>query len=158
MRAFESFVVAARLPAVDRDQAAAEGQAAIALLGQLGGEDWTRPTDCTEWNVRTLVSHLVAQCEDAVSILTLLRRELVGRRRYPARSGADAHMAAQVDDHRNDTGPELVDRFSSLWPRAVRVRQRRPLPVRRLPIDLGVPGLPRVPFSYLIDVIYNRDL
>ena len=82
-----TFAAASRLPQPDRDQAAltgqAEGEAALALLRQLGDRDWQRPTDCTEWDVRTLVSHLVAQCEDGLRLGTMLRRELVGRRRYP---------------------------------------------------------------------------
>jgi uncharacterized protein (TIGR03083 family) len=158
----ESFVAAARLPQVNRDRAAAlghaEGQAALALLRQLRDEDWQRPTDCTEWDVRTLVAHLVAQCEDSIRMRTMLRRELVGRRRYPGKTGVDAHMAAQIDDHRADTGQELVERFVSQWPRAVQARLHRPVPLRRVKIDLGIPGVPRVPFSYLLDVIYNRDL
>jgi uncharacterized protein (TIGR03083 family) len=157
-----SYVVAARISEVDRDRAAeigaAEGAAALALLRRLGSGDWARPTDCTEWDVRTLVSHLVAQCEDGISLATLLRRELVGRRRHRGLSGVDAHMAAQIADHRDDAGPDLVERFAVLWPRAVRTRRRRPALLRRLPIDLGIPGVPRAPLGYLLDVIYNRDL
>jgi len=157
-----SYVAAARIPEMDRDRAAeigaAEGAAALALLRRLGTGDWARPTDCTEWDVRTLVSHLVAQCEDGISVATLLRRELAGRRRFPGLSGVDAHMAVQVADHRDETGPDLVERFAVEWPRAVRARQRRPTVLRRLPIDLGIPGVARAPLRYLLDVIYNRDL
>ncbi len=158
----ESIAAAARLPQVDRAQAAvigeAESRVALALLQQLGDDDWQRPTDCTEWDVRTMVSHLVAECEDSIRMRTMLRREFAGRRRYPDRSGVDAHMAAQVDDHRAETGPELVKRFALLWRRAVRARLRRPGALRRIKIDLGIPGAPRVPFSFLVDLIYNRDL
>jgi len=75
-----SFTEAARLPQTDRDQAAligdTEGQAAVALLRQIRGNDWQRPTDCPEWDVRALVSHQVAQCEDGLRLSTMLRREL----------------------------------------------------------------------------------
>jgi uncharacterized protein (TIGR03083 family) len=157
-----SFVVASRLPRTDRDQAAligeAEGRAALALLRQLGDRDWQRPTDCTEWDVRTLVSHLLAQCEDGLRLGTMLRRELVGRRRYPGKSGVDAHMAAQVHDHLAEPGPELVERFGVLWPRAVQARRRRPGALRRIKVSSGVPGMPRFSIGYLLDIIYNRDL
>lgn len=157
-----SFVAAADLPAAGRDQAAeigeAEGHAALAVLRNLGDEDWARATDCAQWDVRTLVSHLVAQCEDGISLPTLLRRELTGRRRHRGLSGVDAHMAVQVADHAGDAGPDLVDRFATQWPLAVRARQHRPTPLRRVPIDLGIPGVARAPLSYLLDVIYNRDL
>jgi uncharacterized protein (TIGR03083 family) len=158
----ESFVAAAGLPEVERNEAAAvgqaEGQAALALLRELRDEDWQRPTDCTEWDVRMVVAHLVAQCEDGISMPTMLRRELAGRRRYPGKAGVDAHMAAQIDDHRTESGPDLVERFARLWPHAVRARLRRPAPLRRAKMSLGVPGLLRAQFSYLLDVIYNHDL
>jgi uncharacterized protein (TIGR03083 family) len=158
----ESFVAAGRLPQTDPHQAAgigqAEGGATLALLRALGDGDWRRPTDCTEWDVRALVAHLVAQCEDSIRLGTLLRRELVGRRRYPGRTAVDAHMAVGVDDHRKASGPELVERFALLWPRAVRARRRRPGFLRRLKINSGIPGQPRWPVAYLLDVILNRDL
>jgi hypothetical protein len=50
---------------------------------------------------------------------TMLRRELLDRRRYPAKTVLDAHMAVGVDDHHAASGPELVERFALLWPRAV---------------------------------------
>ncbi|HEY7262423.1 MAG TPA: maleylpyruvate isomerase family mycothiol-dependent enzyme [Trebonia sp.] len=157
-----SIEAASRLPQTDRDEAAvigeAEGRAAFQLLRQLGDRDWQRPTDCTEWDVRTLVSHLVAQCEDGLRIGTMLRRELAGRRRYPGKTSVDAHMAAQVDDHRSEAGPELVQSFALLWPKAVRARRRRPGMLRRITVDSGVPGTPRFSIGYLVDVIYNRDL
>ncbi|MGS0686761.1 maleylpyruvate isomerase family mycothiol-dependent enzyme [Nakamurella sp. GG22] len=156
------FVAAADLPSVDRDEAAevghAEGRAMLAVLRTLGDGDWQRATDCTQWDVRALVSHLVAQCEDGISLPMLLRRELDGRRRFRALSGVDAHMAAQVAQHVDEPGPQLVDRFDTLWPRAVQARRRRPTVLRRIPIDLGVPGGFRAPLGYLFDVIYNRDL
>jgi len=156
------FVAAARLPQTDPDHAAgigqAEGRAMLALLRALSDGDWTRPTDCTEWDVRTLVAHLVAQCEDSIRLATLLRRELVGRRRYPAKTAVDAHMAVGVDDHRAASGPELVDRFALLWPRAVQARRRRPAALRGVKVNGGIPGQPRWPVAYLLDAIYNRDL
>ena len=157
-----TFAAASRLPQPDRDHAAligqAEGQAALVLLGQLGDRDWQRPTDCTEWDVRTLVSHLVAQCEDGLRLGTMLRRELAGRRRYPDKAGVDAHMAVQVHDHRAEPGPELAERFGLLWPRAVQARRRRPMALRRIIINSGVPSMPRFSIGYLLDIIYNRDL
>ncbi|WP_405148294.1 maleylpyruvate isomerase family mycothiol-dependent enzyme [Sphaerisporangium sp. NBC_01403] len=158
----ESFTEAAHLPQTDRDQSAviaeAEGRATLALLGALRDGDWRRPTDCGEWDVRTMVAHLVAQCEDNIHLGTMLRRELVGRRRYPGKIALDAHMAVQIDDHAAEAGPALVERFALLWPRAVRARRQRPSPMRRIKINAGIPGVPPLAVGYLLDVIYNRDL
>jgi uncharacterized protein (TIGR03083 family) len=157
-----SFTDAARVPRTDRDQAArighAEGQAAVALLRRLTGADWQRPTDCPEWDVRALVSHLVGQCEDGLRLRTSVRRELAGRRRYPGKARVDAHMAVQVGDHRAEPGPELAERFAVLWPRAVQARVRRPTVVRGITASSGLPGMPRFSLGYLLDIIYNRDL
>lgn len=158
----DSLVAAARLPQTDPDQAEAvahaEGRATLALLQALGDDDWTRPTDCTEWDVRALVAHLVAQCEDSIHLASALRRYLLGRRRYPDKTPLDAHMAVGVDDHRAASGPQLVGRFARLWPRAAHARRRRPAALRRRTIDPGVPGLPRWRLDYLLDVILTRDL
>jgi uncharacterized protein (TIGR03083 family) len=157
-----SFTEAARLPQADRDQAAliggAEGQAAVALLREIRETDWRRPTDCPEWDVRTLVSHLVAQCEDQLSLRVSVRRELGGRRRYPGKPIVDAHMAVQVDDHRAEPGPALAEHFAVLWPRAVQARRHRPAALRRITLSAGIAGMPRFSLGYLLDVIYNRDL
>jgi uncharacterized protein (TIGR03086 family) len=32
----------------------------VELVAQVGAEQWNSPTPCTEWNVRTLVGHLIA--------------------------------------------------------------------------------------------------
>lgn len=114
----QSLVVAAEQRQADRDQAAAvgeaEGRATLALLRQLRHDDWQRRTDATEWDVRTLVSHLVAQAEDAIRLRTTLRREVVGRLRHRDKIPVDGHMAVGVEEHRSDAGPELVERFAVL--------------------------------------------
>jgi uncharacterized protein (TIGR03083 family) len=158
----DSLTPAARLPQTDPDQAHAvahaEGRATLELLRTLGSDDWARPTDCTDWDVRALVAHLVAQCQDGIHLASMARRELLGRRRYPDKSPLDAYMAVGVDDHRAASGPQLVERFARLWPRAARARRRRPAVLRRLTLDPGIPGQPRWRLDYLLDVIYNRDL
>jgi hypothetical protein len=98
------------------------------------------------------------RAEDSIGLGTMLRRELLGRRRYPAKTALDAHMAVGVDDHRAASGPELVERFALLWPRAVQTRRRRPGALRRSKVNPGIPGQPRWPVAYLLEVILNRDL
>ncbi|MFC0861818.1 maleylpyruvate isomerase family mycothiol-dependent enzyme [Sphaerimonospora cavernae] len=158
----DSFAHAMRVQRTDRDQAVAiseaEGHAALALLGKFRDGDWRRPTDCVGWDVRTLVSHLVAQCEDNISLRMMMRRHIVGRRRYPEKIALDGHTAVQIDDHATETGPALVENFASLWPRATRARRWTPGPMRRVAVDTGMPGVPKLPIGYLLDVIYPRDL
>ncbi|MFD4971744.1 maleylpyruvate isomerase family mycothiol-dependent enzyme [Streptomyces sp. NPDC058424] len=158
----QTYGEAARLPQTGRDQSAAiaeaEGRAAMDVLDKLGEEDWHRPTDCVEWDVRTLVSHLVAQCEDNISLATMVRREITGRRRHRGMGPVDAHMAAQIADHATASGPELAERFTLLWPRAVQARRRRPGLMRRARVATGVAEAPWMSMGHLLDTIYNRDL
>ena len=158
----DSLTPAAGLPLTvpDLAQAVAHavGRASQELLGTLGDEDWARPTDCPEWDVRALVAHLVAQCEDGIHLASMARRELLRRRRYPDKPPVDAYMAVGVDDHHAASGSQLVERFASLWPRAARARRRRPAVLRRRTTDPGIPGQPRWRLDYVLDVIYNRDL
>ncbi|TFV33882.1 hypothetical protein E4K10_41830 [Streptomyces sp. T1317-0309] len=134
-----------RSTATVRHIAEAEGRAALQVLEKLGDDDWRRPTDCVEWDVRTLVSHLVAQCEDNISLRTMLRREIEGRRRHRGKGPIDAHMAAQVEDHTEASGPDLVAEFAELWPRAVQARRSRPGLMRRANLDTGMPTAPGCP-------------
>ena len=158
----DSLTPATGLPQPDPDQAQAvahaEGRATLELLRTLGGDDWGRPTDCTEWDVRALVAHLVAQCQDGIHLASVARRELLSRRRYPDKAPVDAYMAVGVDDHRAASGPQLVERFARLWPRAARARRRRPTVLRRITLDPGIPGQPRWRLDYLLDVLFDRDL
>jgi uncharacterized protein (TIGR03083 family) len=154
----DSLTAAARLPQTDLDQAYAVAHAEGRATLELGKDDWTRPTDCTEWDVRALVAHLVAQCQDGIHLASMARRELLSRRRYPDKPPVDAYMAVGVDDHRAASGPELVERFARLWPRAARARRRRPAVLRRIKLDPGIPGQPRWRLDYVLDVIFNRDL
>jgi uncharacterized protein (TIGR03083 family) len=140
----DSLTPAARLPQTDPDHAQAvahaEGRATLELLGALGSDDWTRPTDCTEWDVRSLVAHLVAQCQDRIHLASMARRELLGRRRYPDKAPVDAYMAVGVDDHRAASGPS--------WSSASRGCGPAP----------PGPDQPRWRLDYALDVIYSRDL
>jgi uncharacterized protein (TIGR03083 family) len=157
-----TFAAASRLPLPERDNATltgqAEGRAVLALLRRLGDRDWQRPTDSGDWDVRTLISHLVGHCEDSLRLRTMLRRELAGKRRYPDKSSVDAHNEVQVHDHRADSGPELVERFGLLWPRAVKARGRRPTALRRMTVSSGDTTIPRFNLGYLLDVLYDREL
>jgi hypothetical protein len=71
----DSLTPAAGLPQTDPDQAHAvahaEGRATLELLRTLGDDDWARPTDCPEWDVRALVAHLVAQCQDSIHLASM---------------------------------------------------------------------------------------
>ena len=126
------------------------------LLAGLSDEDWHRPTDCTEWDVRDLVAHLVGNAEGSASIRELRRQQKLGRRLRPGGPDIDGMTAVQVQE-RADVPPErLVRDLADVGVRAVRARSRIPAPVRAVRIPFG-PPLGTRPLGYLMDCIYTRD-
>ena len=47
----------------------ASAERAVELLGQVVPEQWDNPTPCTEWNVRTLVGHLIVATQGCCALL-----------------------------------------------------------------------------------------
>jgi uncharacterized protein (TIGR03086 family) len=41
----------------------------VELVGQVGPDQWNNPTPCTEWNVRTLVGHLIVGMQGYCDLL-----------------------------------------------------------------------------------------
>jgi uncharacterized protein (TIGR03083 family) len=126
------------------------------LVSGLSDEDWRRPTDCTEWDVRDLVAHVVGNAEGSASIRELRRQQKLGRRLRPGGPDIDGMTAVQVQE-RADVAPEqLVRDLVDVGVRAVRARGRIPAPVRAIRIPFG-PPLGTRPLGYLMDCIYTRD-
>lgn len=127
-----------------------------ALLRDLGPDDWTRPTDCDEWDVRALVAHLVGAAETNASFREMLRQAWVGRRTRTDGELIDKINALQVAERAARTPAELVDDLAEAGARGVRARARIPALVRAAPVPLG-PTLGVRPVGYLMGRIYTRD-
>lgn len=41
----------------------------IALVGQVGAEQWDAPTPCEQWNVRSLVGHVITSTQGYAELL-----------------------------------------------------------------------------------------
>ncbi|MCW2743344.1 MAG: hypothetical protein JWR45_3766 [Blastococcus sp.] len=150
-----------RPPALDRDTAlrlaATEYGRFAALLGELDPQDWTRRTDCAEWDVRAMAGHALGMAEMVASL-----RQFAAQNARAARAGGgiDALTALQVRDRARLSPGELVDRFVAIAPRAVDGRRRLSRLIGRftLPEDQVVGGRPeRWTFGFLVDVILTRD-
>jgi uncharacterized protein (TIGR03083 family) len=126
------------------------------LLAGLADGDWARPTDCSEWDVRQLVAHLVGNGEQSASIRELFRQQKLGRRLRPGGDDIDGMTAVQVQERADRTPEQLVRDLADVAVRAVRARRRIPAPLRALPVPFG-PPLGTRPLGYLMDCIYTRD-
>jgi uncharacterized protein (TIGR03083 family) len=151
-----------RRPALPRPVAmrlaATEYQRVVDLLRALRPEDWTKPTDCSAWDVRAMACHMLGMAEMAASI-----REQSRQMRTAERNGGvfiDALTALQVSERANMTSEQIVSRFAQVAPKAARGRRWAPALIRRrtMPQRQLVAGRQESwKIGYLIDVILTRD-
>lgn len=126
------------------------------LLRSLSDEDWSRQTDCTEWDVRAMVAHLVGAAASNASVREMLRQARAARRVDRDGDLVDKVNDVQVRERADRTPEQLVADLADLAPRAVRGRRRVPRPLRAVPLPFG-PPLGTRPLGYLTGCIYTRD-
>lgn len=124
-------------------------------------EDWAKPTDCTAWDVRQLVSHIAGMATFISSPLEMARQlRAASARKQDGQALLDAQTALQVEE-RQHLGPnELRTELRRIGPRAVKGRRRTPGFVRRrrLSEPQVVNGAAETwCIGYLTDVILTRD-
>lgn len=144
--------------ATARRLAATEYGRYLDQLRSLDPGDWSRPTDCPDWDVRTMAAHNLGQAEMAGSLPEFVH-QFVAMSRRPE-SGVDALTAHQVEARAALTPADLLERYSRAVARAVRGRDRRSRLVGALPIPEKqvVGGAQEIwTFGYLFRTILTRD-
>jgi len=151
---------AASLPQTPPDEAAGlmteQLAAYVGELRVLDPVEWSKPTDCSSWDVRQIAAHIAGALDESRHV-TVLARHLYRARKNRDLGLADAINEQQLADRTHRRGPEIVNEIERLTPRAVRRRLKMPRAIRRMP----VPGddLPAGSnLGYLFDVIYPRDV
>lgn len=130
------------------------------LVAAFGPDDWERPTDCTEWNVREIALHVLGVADAQASVPEFVRQFVRG---YPLNRKIDSHHWVdglneyQIRERRHLTDAELVAQLATIGPRAVAGRWKAPAPVRHVPISFG-PPIGWVGLWYLLDVGFTRDI
>jgi uncharacterized protein (TIGR03083 family) len=138
--------------------AAAEYQRYLGQLRRLTPADWSRPTECPAWDVRSLTGHVVGMTEMSASFPEQMRQ----MRAAGKADGLfiDALTALQVAKHKDATTNELVARFAKVGPKAAKGRRRTPGFIRRraMPVKQPVGGVEESwTLGFLVDVILTRD-
>jgi uncharacterized protein (TIGR03083 family) len=152
-------------PAIERPTAMrlaqTEYQRVTDAVNTLRPEDWTRPTDCTAWDVRQLVAHIAGHAKLFSSPLEMARQIRAAKaRQQPDQALIDAQTALQVEERQHLGPEELRAELHRVGPRAAKARRRIPGFVRRrrLPDPEVVNGLPETwSIGYASDVIFTRD-
>jgi uncharacterized protein (TIGR03083 family) len=155
---------------IDHDEAmvlaAHEFDRTVDVLRALDADDWSRPTDCSAWDVRALALHLLGAAAANASLRENVHQMRLGRKLY-ARVGAEKHWEHWIDGVNEiqiaDRAPlpneRIASEYAAVAPKAVRARTRLPRPVRALPVvDLPAPWTKRMSLGYLMDIVYTRDV
>ncbi len=130
------------------------------LVASLTPQDWARPTDCTGWDVRRMVLHVLGSGDAQASFRQFahqFRRGLPLNREIDSHHWVDGMNELQIRERDHLSVDELVAQVEAVGPRAVEGRWRTPAPVRHLPLPFG-PPIGWVPLKYLLDVGFTRDV
>ena len=138
--------------------AATENARFVALVADLADEDWSKRTDCTAWDVRQLVLHLLGAMQGHVSLREFVHQSRVGAKVAGDRPMVDGMTEVQVRERLHLEPAQIVSALSGIGPKAARSRARIPALLRRLPMKVEVDGVMEPwTLGYLMDVILTRD-
>jgi uncharacterized protein (TIGR03083 family) len=120
-------IKASEIPRIKHDEAmaiaAVENHRLWELLIDIKPDKWSLPTDCTRWDVRAIVVHLIAQAEAQASIVEFVRQTMAGRKLMEEIGGiypVDGMNEAGLRARSHLTPEELSDRWSRVAAEALR--------------------------------------
>jgi len=155
-----------RQPVFDQAQAlrlaATEFDRVAAALAELDEIDWTRPTDCSEWDVRAMACHVVGMAEMTTGPEELTRQFQAAKLVQTVRGGptVDSLTQVQVDERADWTPAQIVAAAATVGPRAVQGRSQLAQAIGHLPRSepVVVNEVSEVwTNAYLLLVILTRD-
>jgi len=130
------------------------------LVSSLTPEEWGTPTDCTGWDVRKMVLHVLGSAEAQASVREFvhqLRRGMPLNKEIDSHHWVDGMNELQIRERDGLSNDELVGRVRTVGPEAVKGRWRTPPPARYIPLPFG-PPIGWAPLKYLLDVGFTRDI
>jgi uncharacterized protein (TIGR03083 family) len=131
----------------------------VALLRDLRTPEWALPTDCTEWDVRSLAGHVLGMTETFTGLPIMARTMIgAGRAQRPGTTFIDTLTARQVRATASLTTGELISRMGAAGPVQARWRGSRRL-LRRMPMpnELHDGTTEMWRFAFILDVVLTRD-
>ena len=129
-------------------------------VAALRPHEWAMPTDCTQWDVRKMVLHVLGSGDAQASFrqfVRQLRKGLPLNREIDSHHWVDGMNEFQIRERAQLSDNEIVAQLRTIGPKAVRGRFRTPPPARYLPLPFG-PPFGWVPLKYLLDVGFTRDV
>jgi uncharacterized protein (TIGR03083 family) len=138
--------------------AATENERVLDLLVSLDAADWSKPTDCTLWDVRELSAHVLGGMEAFASLREFMHVMRAGKKAAGDGPFVDGMTKVQVEERSDLSTAQLLERMRAAGPRAARGRTKVPGAFRRMPMKEEVGGVSETwKLGYLLDVILTRD-
>lgn len=131
----------------------------LAVIDDLREDDWSRHTDCTDWDVRALLGHVLGMLELQSDVEERMR-QVKRATEVAAQTGGvrlDAMTALQVSEHAKLAPDELRRALHAMVPRGLAARRNTTAEQRAAPYAPALPGEAEWTFGYLFDVIHTRD-
>jgi uncharacterized protein (TIGR03083 family) len=133
----------------------------LTLLRSLSAADWSRRTDCPEWDVRQVALHVLGQLAGAASPFTGYHQHRAGKRRRRQLGGSlVANVnAAQVAERDVLTHDRIVDALERVGHKGINRRRKLIGWFRRhMTLDNGRIPAERWTLGYTVDIVALRDL
>jgi uncharacterized protein (TIGR03083 family) len=131
-----------------------------AAAASLTPDEWTKPTDCTAWDVRRMVLHVLGSGDAQASFpqfVHQLRKGVPLNKQIDSHHWVDGMNELQIRERAHLSNDEIVAQLATVGPKAVKGRWGTPLPARYLPIPFG-PPIGWTSLRYLLDVGFTRDV
>jgi len=131
-----------------------------ALTASFTADEWALPTDCTAWDVRKMVLHVLGSGDAQASVPQFVHQLVRGiplNRQIDSHHWVDGMNELQIRERTHLSDDEVVAQLHAVGPKAVAGRWRTPAPMRHLPIPFG-PPVGWVGLWYLLDVGFTRDV
>lgn len=152
-----------QIPAIGHDEAmslaATEYDRVLTLADHLADGDWSRRTDCTDWDVKDMLGHLLGMYEQQADVEERTRqvKAAADLARQTGRIPLDEMTALQVREHARLSTRELRRCLHDVVPRGLAARRATTSEQRAATFVVELPGEQPWTFGYLLDIIYTRD-
>ena len=125
----------------------------LALVKQLGPEDWKKPTACSAWNVRDILAHQAGGYASGTGYIELIRQ--AGRRPKAGQLPEDAINEFQLRERADKSPVELIAELQRGGPVGAQkwAYHFRPLKLFSLPRPDGG----KLSLRHLMWVVHSRD-
>jgi uncharacterized protein (TIGR03083 family) len=151
------------IPQIGHDEAmnlaAAEYDRMLTLTDSLTADDWSRPTDCSEWDVRAMLGHILGMVELQSDVEERMRqvKTAAGLAEQNGTIRLNEMTGLQVREHARLTGVELSLALHDAVPGGLAARRANTVEQRAVPYHTQLPGEAPWTIGYLFDIIHTRD-